>query len=141
MAVASHPLRGELPHFVGVTPIILGQPLVANRFVEALHVRVLQWLAWLDMFNANSLATGPVQQCSADIFRPVVTTNDCWLATTPDAVSFLKLVVHEIHRPDRITGLGHRERLWFLTQQPRAGPDAQIQLLLSVDAVNTLVIP
>lgn len=61
MLVAPHPLRGELPHLVEVAPIILGQPLVANLSVEALHVGILLGLAWLDVFNANAMATGPVQ--------------------------------------------------------------------------------
>ena len=60
-----------------------GQPLLwgntAQRhvwafMVVALHVGVLLGLARLDVFNANALATGPVQQCGADVFQPVVTT-------------------------------------------------------------------
>ena len=72
MVVAPHPLRGKLPHLVEVAPIILGQPLVANRSIEALHIGILLGLSRLDMFYANALATGPVQQRSADVFGPVV---------------------------------------------------------------------
>ena len=67
MVVAPHPLRSELPHLVEVAPIILGQPFVANRSVKALHVGILLGLAWLDVFNAYALATGPGQQCGADV--------------------------------------------------------------------------
>ena len=67
MVVAPHPLRSDLPHLFKVAPIILGQPFVANRSVEALHVGILLGLARLDVFDADSLAIGPVQQRSADV--------------------------------------------------------------------------
>lgn len=75
MVVAPHPLRGELLHLVEVAPIILGQPFVANRSVEALDVGVLLRFAWLDVLDANAPAAGPVQQRGTDVLGPVVATN------------------------------------------------------------------
>ena len=83
MVVAPHPLHCALPNLVKVEPIILCQPFVANHSVEMLHIGIiLPGLARLDVFDANSLSTGPVQRHGADVFRPVVTANHLWLATS-----------------------------------------------------------
>jgi hypothetical protein len=37
-----------------VAPMILGQPFVTHRAVEPLHVSVLLWLAWLDVFEPDT---------------------------------------------------------------------------------------
>ena len=81
MVVAPHPLRGELLYLVEVAPIILGQPFVANRSVEALNIGVLLRFAWLDVLDANALSAGPVQQRGTDVLGPVVATNHFRFAT------------------------------------------------------------
>ena len=59
----------------------------------------------------------------------------------PDAAPVFQLVVHEVHRPDLVAVLGHRERLWFLAHQALARLDAQVQLQLPVDPVHAFVVP
>ena len=53
----------------------------------------------------------------------------------------LQFVVREVHRPDLINGLWHRQRLRLLSHQTLPGLDAQVQFQLTVDAVHPLVIP
>lgn len=59
----------------------------------------------------------------------------------PDAATVLQLVVHEVHRPDLIAVLGHRQRLGLVSHQALARFDAQVQLHLPVNPVHALVIP
>lgn len=47
MVVAPHPPRIELVNLIKVTPILLGQPFVANRTVETLHIGFFGLLGWM----------------------------------------------------------------------------------------------
>src|SRR5690606_13916169 len=59
----------------------------------------------------------------------------------PEAAAVAELVVHEVHRPDLVDRIGHRQRLGLLAHQAFPWLDPQVQLQLPVDAVDPLVIP
>ena len=50
-------------------------------------------------------------------------------------------VGHEIHRPDLVRGLRHRQFVRFLPLQTLARFDPQVQFELAVDAGDPLVVP
>jgi len=49
-------------------------------------------------------------------------------------------VVHEVHGPDLIGGLGHHQGLRLLAHQALPGFDAQVQLQFAVNAVHAFVV-
>lgn len=57
------------------------------------------------------------------------------------AASVFQLVVHEVHRPDLVALLRHRQPLGLLAHQALARLDAQVQLQLPVNAVHPFVVP
>ena len=59
----------------------------------------------------------------------------------PEAMSVAELVVHEVHRPDLVDGLGHRQWLGPLAHQPLLRFDPQVQFELPVNPINPLVVP
>ena len=59
----------------------------------------------------------------------------------PEVSAILQLVVHEVHGPDLIDGLRHAQWLRLFAYQALAGLDAQVQLQLPVNPVDSLVVP
>lgn len=59
----------------------------------------------------------------------------------PEAAPVAELVVHEVHRPHLVDGIGHRQRLGPLAHDALPGLDAKIQFQLPVDTVDPFVIP
>src|SRR5690606_30417550 len=57
--VGPHPFGRRLLDILEGIPAVLGQPFIANRAIESLHIRVLLWLTWLDIFKPNTAAQGP----------------------------------------------------------------------------------
>ncbi len=154
MLAAPHLLRSELPHLVNVAPIILGQPFIADRSVEALHVGVLLRFAWLDVFNTNALAAGNVALMYSGPFSQRITSglplqamicvstritryDGSEKSTSMPSASRLKSSMtlsnlmlrpsSSMLIPDRIAVFGHRQRLGLFPQQSFAGLDTQVQ--------------
>ncbi len=59
----------------------------------------------------------------------------------PDTASVGKLVVHEVHRPALVDRRRHGQWKRFLTHQSMARLDPQVQLELTVNPVDALVVP
>lgn len=58
-----------------------------------------------------------------------------------DAPAIVELIVHEIHGPNNIDGLGHMQGFWLLAHQAFTWLDTQIELQFPIDPVHTLVVP
>lgn len=52
-----------------------------------------------------------------------------------------KLIVHEVHGPDPIDGLWHRQGLGFFAPQSLSRLDAKVQFQCPVDPIHPLVVP
>src|SRR5690606_29212580 len=73
--VRPHPFGCRLLNVVQAVPVVLGQPLVTNRAIKPLHIRVLLWLTGLDIFKPNTAAYSPGDDRRTEVFRPVVAPN------------------------------------------------------------------
>src|SRR5690606_23298234 len=73
--VRPHPFCCCLLNVVQAVPVVLGQPLVTNRAIKPLHIRVLLWLTWLDIFKPNTATYSPGDDRRTEVFRPVVAPN------------------------------------------------------------------
>ena len=61
--------------------MVLREPFVAHRSVEAFNIGVLLWLARFDVLKANAPRHAPGLDSRADVLRAVVAANDLRLAT------------------------------------------------------------
>ena len=75
---------------------MLVETFVAEGSVEALHKRVLGWLAGLNEVQANAASVGPTVQSMADELRPVVRDDDFGQPTLLD-----ELLEHSSHTSSR----------------------------------------
>ena len=48
------------------------QPFMSHRTIEALDVRVLRWLSWLNIEHRYLILDAPVNHCLANEFRAIV---------------------------------------------------------------------
>lgn len=58
-----------------------------------------------------------------------------------DAACVRQSVVHEVRRPGLVDVRRYRQRLRYLVHQPYASLDPQVQLGLTVDPIQALVVP
>lgn len=56
------------------------QPFEAYRPVITLDVSIVRWLTRLKVHHRDLLLVGPIDQCRAQVLRPVVTTDSGGLA-------------------------------------------------------------
>jgi hypothetical protein len=75
--------------------LILRQPFVAHRPVEALDIGILLGLAGLDEVDPDILRLSPSQRCDTDVFWAVVASDRCRLAAP------LNDLVEAAHHPQR----------------------------------------
>ena len=61
-------------------PVVI-QALIPEAPVEALNERVLRGFSGLDQLELNAMLTGPLIQCPAGKFRPLVGSNGLGVAT------------------------------------------------------------
>ena len=73
--VGPHPLCCGVLNIFNAESVVLGQPFVADCPVEPLDMRILLWLAWLDVFKPDAPLLGSVLDGAANVLRPVVTAN------------------------------------------------------------------
>jgi hypothetical protein len=58
-----------------------------------------------------------------------------------ETAAVTELIVHEVHGPHLVDCRRHRQRLWFLSNQPLPRLDPQIQVELPVNPVHAFVVP
>ena len=63
---------------------VLIQPLMPNRSVIALDIRILLRLTKLDMLDHDVVFFSPLQQLAANVFRSVINPNIFWSAPPLD---------------------------------------------------------
>lgn len=96
MIVGPHPLRGDALYVVQIFPVILGQPFVAHGPVEPFDLGILLWLARLDIFELYAPCPGPINNCRAQVFGPVIAPNGQGLS--PPADDLLEGADHALGR-------------------------------------------
>lgn len=84
MIVRLHPFGGHSLYVLQIVSVILGQPLVSNYPVKALDVRILLWLAGLDVFQRDLACAHPFADDCTQVFRGVVTANRQGLSSPTD---------------------------------------------------------
>ena len=84
MIEVPHPARRLIRHLINRVEQLLRQPVVANGSIEALGVNILMWLTWMNVFNPDSVFTGPYLNSAIDVFRAVIAPNYPRFATPAD---------------------------------------------------------
>jgi len=97
--VKPHLLRGCVLYLIPIVPRELREPFVASRPVEPFDIRILLRLSRLDIGQFDLLGVGPLGECIAQIFRPIV---------TPDAGRFAAPIHDLVKGTDNALG-GKRE--------------------------------